>query len=81
MSTQIASTPEQISAFQLLALKGALKLESLGMHHSSGNRASVSARHVLNQAHKQAPRNLVKLLAVYESHLRELGILAPLKSS
>ncbi len=77
----IADTPEKINAFHLLTLKGALKLESLGMHHSSGNRASVAVRTQLNNAHRQAPRNLVKLLAVYEDWLRELEILAPKKQS
>ncbi len=36
-NTIICDTPEKINAFRLLALKGALKLETLGMKHSRGS--------------------------------------------
>jgi hypothetical protein len=74
-NTVIADTPEKIQAFRLLALKGALKLETKGLQMSRGVRASVMARDVLAKAGKPAPANKVKLLAAFESHLREIGVL------
>ncbi len=62
-------------AFQLLALKGALKLEIAGMHHSSGKRASVTIRALLAQSGKPAPRALPALLVQWETHLIALGAL------
>lgn len=75
-STNIADTPEKIAAFGLLALKGALKLETKGMQMSRGRKASVIARGVLKDAGKPAPANKVALLAAFENHLRAEGILA-----
>lgn len=34
--TVVLDTPDQIETAQLIALKGAVKLESLGMRHSTG---------------------------------------------
>lgn len=42
--TQIADTPELVNAFRLLALKGALKLESLGMKGRGASALSVVKR-------------------------------------
>jgi len=75
-STCVADTPEKIAAFQLLALKGALKLETKGMIMSRGRKASVMVRQVLKEAGKAAPSNKVDLLAAFENHLRSEGILA-----
>lgn len=74
----VIDTPEGINAYRLLALKGALKLETKGLSMSRGIRASVAVRKVLSDAGKPASRNLVSLLAEYETHLRSLGILSPL---
>lgn len=76
-SALIAETPEQIAGFRLLALKGALKLESKGMQMSRGVRASVMVRDLLKAEGKKAPANKVQLLAAFETHLREKGILVP----
>jgi hypothetical protein len=38
------TTPEQISRFHLASLKGAVKMEKLGMKHSSGHSATAHAR-------------------------------------
>ncbi len=62
-------------AFQLLALKGALKLEIAGMRHSSGKRASVTVRALLAQSGKPAARELGALLIQWETHLIALGAL------
>ena len=43
----ILTTPAEISRFQLVALRGAVKLEKAGMRHSSGKRASVAAKALL----------------------------------
>jgi len=73
--TIIADTPEKILAYRLLAIKGALKLETKGLQMSRGVKASVIARDVLKKAKKAAPSNKVKLLEAYENHLREIGVL------
>ena len=65
-----ASTPEQIEAYRLLALKGALKLEALGM-----KRRGASALSVVRSMGIRA-RTAKAALPIYEGHLRELGILA-----
>jgi len=41
------TTPDQISRFQLVTLRGAVKLEKAGLRHSSGKRASVTAKALL----------------------------------
>lgn len=74
-STNIADTPEKIAAFGLLALKGALKLETKGMQMSRGRKASVMVRTILKKAKKPAPQNKVELLTAFENHLRAEGIL------
>lgn len=62
----VVSQPE---AFRLLALKQALKLELIGMRHSSGKRASTAVRQVLKDAGRPSPRQLVPLLAEYETYI------------
>jgi len=66
----ICDTPESIMAFRLLAMRGALKLETKGLRHSRGSVAN-SVRHMLNSRTK----NKEKLLAEYESYLHTAGIL------
>jgi hypothetical protein len=78
----IADTPAKVAAYRLLALKGALKLETKGLQMSRGVRASVIARDELKKAGKPAPANKVKLLEAFEAYLREIGVLidAPAKA-
>jgi hypothetical protein len=79
MSTSTAAivcdTPDKINAYRLLSLKGMLKLETLGMRHSSGCSASKAIRAELQEVKKKAPRNKKKLLTAYENHLKEIGVL------
>lgn len=75
MSSIIADTPETVNAFRLLALKGALKLETKGLQMSRGKKASVMVREILKEAGKGAPANKVLLLAAFEAHLREIKVL------
>lgn len=75
--TIIADTPEKIAAYRLLALKGALFLETKGMK-ARGRAASVIVREVLKEAKKKAPANKEKLLECFIAHLRENGILPAL---
>ena len=67
----IASTPDQIFAYRLLALRAALKLEILGMRLSRGEKASKMIRHLMSTR----TRNLKELLSEYESFLRSNGFL------
>lgn len=41
------TTPEAISRFHLVALRGAVKLEGLDMKHSSGRSATAHAKRLL----------------------------------
>jgi len=76
-TTIAADTPEAIARYRLLAIRSALRLETLGMRHSRGTRASILARDVLQEAGKKAPAKLADLAPAYADHLRTLGILAP----
>ena len=71
----LADTPEKVEAYRLLALKGALKLECLGMQMGRGIRASVQVREALADAGYRPERSKAKLLAQYEDVLRDSGIL------
>lgn len=64
----------QIQAFQLLALRGALKMECIGLRHSSGKRASVGVRKLGIKG-----RTKKELLTNYEQWLKEKGILTETK--
>jgi len=72
----VIDTPEGISAYRLLALKGALKLETRGLQMSRGFKVSVAVRDILKDAGKKTPASKVKLLEAYEAHLREIKVLA-----
>jgi len=67
----IANTPEAVEAFNLLSLKGALKLEVKGMKASRGFSAfkTVKARFGLTG-------NKAQVLVKFENLLREKGILS-----
>ena len=65
-----ADTPDSIRAFQLLALKGALKLESLGMHRSHGPSALAMVKMLGIKA-----RTAKAALPLFEAKLKAEGIL------
>lgn len=66
----IADTPDSIQAYRMLALKGALKLESLGMRRSHGQ----SALGIVNALGIKA-RTANAALPLFEAKLRQEGIL------
>lgn len=66
----ILDTPEAIEAYRLLALKGALKLESVGLRRGRGQSALSIVRAMGIKA-----RTAKDALPLYEAHLRGLGIL------
>jgi len=66
----IADTPELIDAYCLLTMKGALKLETLGMMHSRGSIAP-KVRQILNSKTK----NKSALLAEFIQYLKAENIL------
>lgn len=68
--TIICNTPETINAYRLLALKGALKLEVIGLKASRG----FSAFKVV-KAEFGFTGNKASVLAKYEAHLRSIGVL------
>ena len=70
MNEITCNTPESIEAFRLLAIKGALKLESLGMRMSRGRSALsvVKAMGIKARTAKEA-------LPLFEDYLRKRGIL------
>ena len=67
-----ASTPEEIEAYRLLALRGALKLESVGLKTSKGK----SAFSIVKKMTGLPGRSAKELLPLYEDLLREYGILS-----
>lgn len=65
----VIDTPEGIEAYRLLAIRGALKLETVGLRHSRGSAlALVRAMGIKARTAKAA-------LPLYETFLRERGIL------
>lgn len=66
------TTPEQIEAFRLLALKGALKLEAAGM-----KRRGSSALALVRAATGLKARTAAAMLPLYVAWLAERGILPP----
>lgn len=67
--TMTATTPAEITAFSMLALKGALKLEVLGMKRRGPSAATIVKRQFGFKGSN------AKVLAQYEAHLREIGVL------
>lgn len=67
----VIDTPDGINAYHLLAQRGAMKLEILGMKHSSGRSicAHVKRTHGFT-GNKQA------VLAQFETLLRQEGIIS-----
>lgn len=66
----VCDTPDSIKAYRLLALKGALTLETKGMCLSGNRRASVMVRTHLTSVGVKPPRNKLLLLATYITWLR-----------
>ena len=66
----IADTPELVNAYRLLSIKGALKLETLGLTHSRGSIAP-TVRQILGSKTK----NKTALLAEFIQHLKAENIL------
>jgi hypothetical protein len=69
MSDMIADTPEKINAFRLLALKGALKMECLGMKRRGPSALSIVKAEFGFKGSKQ------KVYDLYVQHLKDTGIL------
>ena len=67
-----ASTPEEIEAYRLLALRAGLKLESVGMKTSKGK----SAFSIVKKMTGLPGRSAKEILPLYEDLLREYGILS-----
>ena len=66
----VCDTPDKILAFQLLSIRSALRLETLGLKFSRGSVAQ-KVRHMLGVNIK----NKKELLAEYESYLKAHGFL------
>ncbi len=66
-----ATTPEEINAYRMLAIKGALKLESLGMKGRGPSALSVVKKEFGIKA-----RTAREALPLYIEFLKEKGILA-----
>ena len=62
--------PKQIEAYRLLALKGALKLQALGMR-----RRGKSALSLVRSETGLKARTAAKMIPLYEDWLRDAGIL------
>lgn len=71
METIVLDTPAQINAFRLLALRGALKLESVGL-----KRRGPSALTLVKKETGIKARTAKDALPLFEAHLRGLGILS-----
>ena len=71
METIVLDNPAQINAFRLLALRGALKMESVGM-----KRRGPSALTLVKKETGIKARTAKDALPLFEAHLRGLGILA-----
>lgn len=62
-------TGPDVQKFHLLVLKSALRLENRGLRHSSGRRASVEVRKVLERAGIKPAKNKILLLEQFERFL------------
>ena len=71
METIVLDTPAQINAFRLLALRGALKMESVGL-----KRRGPSVLTLVKKETGIKARTAKDALPLFEAHLRGLGILA-----
>jgi hypothetical protein len=69
VKVQVFDTPDAIHYFQLVAQRGAVKLESMGYKHSNGNITPKL------KAHYNMPRNATyaQVIAKLEEELTQLG--------
>jgi molybdopterin synthase catalytic subunit len=67
----IAKTPRQIHLFALLSLKSRLKLESLGLKHSSGSTAARATRKILGSTTKNRAK-LYEELSDYIENIKKI---------
>ena len=65
----IADNPTKIERYMLVALRSALRLESVGLKKSHGHSAASLVRTQI----KSKTRDKVKLLSEYEAWLRQRG--------
>ena len=68
----VLTKPEDINAYRLLAIKGTLKLESLGMRRSAGRASALSI--VKNEFGIKA-RTAKDAFPLYCAWLKEIGVL------
>ena len=66
----VCDTPDKILAFQLLSIRSALRLETLGLKLSRGSVAQ-KVRYMMSVKTK----NKKELLAIYESYLKANGFI------
>jgi len=66
----VCDTPDKILAYQLLAIRSALKLEIAGLKHSRGSVAQ-KVRYLMSVR----TRDKKELLAIYESYLKSVNVL------
>jgi len=68
--SMIISNPDQIEAYRLLVIRSGLKLESLGLKHSSGRSMLSIVRSMGIKA-----RTAKAALPLFEKHLKDQGVL------
>jgi len=69
----VIDTPEGIRAYHLLAIKGAFKLETLGIKSRHGSLKKVIVRETNGEVKNRRDKN--QMLAEYEQWLVDKGIL------
>lgn len=73
MSVTVIDTPEGISYAQLASLKCAVKLEALGMKHSSGKSMSALAKRQLGLKRNTPAADVVKAIQAKMDAILELA--------
>ena len=76
MST-LVNTREGIALFRLLQLKGALKLEMLGMRHSSGRSVATQIRKELGLKARDKRSLYAELIEYIDSYSERSGFYTP----
>lgn len=64
----IADTPSAILAYRLLAMKSALKLETLGLRHSSGKSVAPQVRYLIGSRTKNKKALLDQYVTFLQNH-------------
>lgn len=73
----VINTPEGIALFRLLQLKGALKLEMLGMRHSSGRSVATQIRKELGLKARDKRSLYAELVEYIDSYSERSGFYTP----